>query len=87
MKIVRQSICGTLLSNDCLVAIEPGDGHITIQIESIVKDAFGDQIEKVIKEKLAEMEVTSCRVKIDDKGALDYTIKARVEVAVNRANE
>ncbi len=87
MKILKEALCGTLLSNDCLVSIEPGDGKITLFIESIVKDAFGEQIEKVILEKLAEMDVTSCQLKIDDKGALDYTIKARVEVAVNRANE
>ena len=87
MKILKQALCGTLLSNDCLVVIESGDGEIKIEIESSVKESFGDQIEKVIKEKLAEMQVTSCHLKIDDKGALDYTIKARVEVAVNRANE
>ncbi len=69
------------------MVIESGDGEIKIEIESSVKESFGDQIEKVIKEKLAEMQVTSCHLKIDDKGALDYTIKARVEVAVNRANE
>lgn len=87
MNIKKQAICGTLLSNDCLVAIEPGDGDIKIQIESIVKDAFGDQIEIAIREKLSEMNIGSCHVKIDDKGALDCTIKARVEVAVNRSYE
>ena len=87
MNIKKQAICGTLLSNDCLVAIEPGDGDVKIQIESIVKDAFGDQIEKAIREKLSEMNIESCQVKIDDKGALDCTIKARVEVAVNRSYE
>lgn len=87
MNIKKQAICGTLLSNDCLVAIEPGDGDIKIQIESVVKEAFGDQIEKVIKEKLRDMNIKSCHLKIDDKGALDCTIKARVEVAVNRSNE
>lgn len=87
MSIKKQAICGTLLSNDCLVAIEPGDGEIEIQIESIVKDAFGDQIDQAIREKLNEMNISSCRLKIDDKGALDCTIKARVEVAVNRSYE
>jgi citrate lyase subunit gamma (acyl carrier protein) len=87
LNIKKQAISGTLLSNDCLVAIEPGDGDIEIQIESIVKDAFGDQIEKAIREKLSEMNIVSCRVKIEDKGALDCTIKARVEVAVNRSYE
>ena len=44
MKILKEALCGTLLSNDCLVSIEPGDGKITLFIESIVKDAFGEQI-------------------------------------------
>lgn len=87
MEIKKQALCGTLLSNDCLVTLKPGDGDIKIILDSIVKDSFGEQIEKVIREKLEEMQVSSCLMTIDDKGALDYTIKARVEVAVNRANE
>lgn len=87
VKIEKQAICGTLLSNDCLVTIEPGDDGLSIQIDSPVIHAFGEQIEKVIREKLKDMNVTTCKLRIDDKGALDYTIMARVEVAVMRSNE
>ena len=87
MEILKQAVCGTLLSNDCLLMIGPGQGHIRIEVESSVKESFGDQIEKVIREKLEELGVTSCNLSINDKGALDYAIKARVEVVVNRSNE
>jgi citrate lyase subunit gamma (acyl carrier protein) len=46
---------------------------------------FGDQIINVIKKKLNEMKVINVKIIAQDKGALDYTIKARVETAVKRA--
>lgn len=87
MDIKKVALCGTLLSNDCLISIAPGKEGIELEIESPVKEAFGEQIEKTIREKLKEMGITSCLLKIEDKGALDFTISARVETVVRRANE
>lgn len=88
MVINKQAVCGTLQSNDCFVRITPGEGeNIQVFIESTVKEAFGKQIEETIRKKLHEMSVSSCSLYMEDKGALDYTIGARVETAVKRANE
>lgn len=83
MKIEKKSTAGSLQSNDCLVSLSPGEG-INLELSSPVIRQFGKQMEKVIREKLDEMNVTDCTISVEDKGALDCTIMARVETAVKR---
>lgn len=78
--------CGSIESNDCLITVQPYDS-LKIEIESIVFEQFGEQIEKVIKDTLAEMKINKLLVKINDKGALDYTVKARLITAISRLEE
>lgn len=86
MKINKTAKAGTLESNDILIMVMPNDeGGIKLELESIVIKQFGHQIEKVILEKLKEMEVEDVFIKAQDKGALDCTIAARVETAIKRA--
>ncbi|HOI84786.1 MAG TPA: citrate lyase acyl carrier protein [Acholeplasmataceae bacterium] len=74
---------GTLSSNDCLITVEPADS-LVITIESIVFDAFGDQIERVIQDVCKQLKIKKMKVLVQDKGALDYTIKARLITAIHR---
>lgn len=86
MKITKVAKAGTLESNDILVMVMPNENSgIELQLESIVMKQFGDQIEKVINEKVKEMGIEDIVIKAQDKGALDYTIGARVETAIKRA--
>nr|WP_307774951.1 citrate lyase acyl carrier protein [uncultured Cetobacterium sp.] len=85
MTINKPVKCGTLESNDIFVMLTPSDNGIVIELESAVEKQFGDHIRKVIEEKLTELGITSVMVKAQDKGALDYTIKARIEGAVKRS--
>ena len=87
MVIAKQAVCGTLQSNDCFIRITPGEEGIRLYIESSVKETFGKQIQKTIMKKLEEMDVETCDLYIEDKGALDYTIRARVETVVKRSYE
>lgn len=84
MTINKPSKAGTLESNDIYIMLMPGDEGINIELESIVEDQFGDDIREVIERKLEELKITNINVKATDKGALDYTIRARVEAAVIR---
>lgn len=83
---MKIATCGTLESNDCLVTVKNHD-RLEIVIESIVYDQFKDQIELVIRDVLSQMKVTSLFVHIQDKGALDYAISARLMTAINRLEE
>lgn len=87
MQLNVSSQAGSLESNDVLVLIEPKDNGfgIEIEIKSIVINQFGDRIREIIKEKLKKMLVDDVYVKVQDNGALDCTIEARVEAAVKRA--
>lgn len=86
MRITKPAKAGTMESNDIYIIIQPNEkGGIELQLESIVMKQFGKQIEKVILDTLKELGIEHTSIVARDRGALDYTIKARVETAVKRA--
>ncbi|MDF7680520.1 citrate lyase acyl carrier protein [Enterobacteriaceae bacterium ESL0689] len=85
MKIVREALAGTRESSDLMVKISPAEGELEIVIQSEVIKQFGDQIRQVAEETLRAMEVKEGLIVIDDKGALDCVIRARLQSAVLRA--
>lgn len=85
MKITKQAVAGTLESSDLLVKVEPNAGSLEIVIHSEVIKQFGKQIRRVVAETLTKLDVEQGTVVIEDKGALDYAIRARVQAAVLRA--
>lgn len=87
MEITRPAAAGTLESSDCQVTVEKGSGGIELTLESVVINQFGNQIRKIVYETLGRLGVTDVRITLVDKGALDCTIKARVEGAIYRSLE
>ena len=87
MEIKKIAVAGTLESSDCMVTVEPAAKGLELELESAVIRQYGRQIRKVALETLKRLGVKKARVSIVDKGALDCTIKARVECAVMRAAE
>ena len=87
MEIRKAAMAGTLESSDAQVTVEPGQGGIDLNIESSVIHQFGRQIRATVLETLKRLEVSDAKVTVVDKGALDCTLKARVECAVYRSNE
>lgn len=85
MVIENNALAGTLESSDCLIRLEPGTEGIELSIESSVINQFGRQIRASILETLDRLDVKSGKVYVNDHGALDCTLKARVECAVFRA--
>lgn len=78
---------GSMESNDILIMISPGDENIEIDLESVVYNQFGDKIKEVITNTLKDQGVESAKIVAQDKGALDFTIKARVKACVNRGSD
>jgi len=87
MDIKKPAVAGTLESSDCMVTVEPGAGQVDLDLTSSVIRQFGPQIRKVIAETLERLDVQDVHITVVDKGALDCTIKARVEAAVFRSND
>lgn len=86
MKIARKSQAGTMQSSDLMVFLEPAGG-LEITIESTVKKQFEHLIRAKVEEVLARHQVDTGKVRITDRGALDYAIEARLETALQRAAE
>jgi len=86
MKIIKEAVAGTLESSDLLVKVAPGlPNRLDIHIRSEVIRQFGERIRSVIDETLSQLGVTEGDITIEDKGALDCAIRARVQTAVLRA--
>ena len=86
MDIVKSACAGTMESSDAYVEIEPSE-KLEIQLESVVKQQFGDAIVAVVGEVLKENNVDKASVRVVDRGALECVIRARVETAVLRGRE
>ena len=84
MVIEKNAMAGTLESSDAQVTVEPGTG-LELEIQSSVLNQYGRQIKATVLETLQRLDVTDAKVKVVDKGALDCTLKARVECAVFRS--
>ncbi|WP_243154228.1 citrate lyase acyl carrier protein, partial [Pseudoflavonifractor sp. 60] len=77
-----------LESSDVQITLRPNPGQgIQINLQSDVKAMFGDAIEATVRNVLAEFDVKDALVDVNDKGALDFAIRARMECAVCRAAE
>ena len=86
MDIVKIASAGTMESSDAYVEIEPADS-LQVNLESVVLNQFGQEIDRVVREVLAEKGVEKAAVRVVDRGALECVIRARVETAVLRSKE
>ncbi len=87
MNILRDAHAGTLESNDVMVFASPHKDGIVIELESIVGRSYGDHITAMVRSQLADLGVTAVKLKLNDRGAVDFAIKARVETALRRAGK
>ena len=84
MVVEKSAMAGTLESSDAMVTVEPAAG-LEVSIESSVLNQYGRQIRATVLETLERLDVKDAKVNVVDKGALDCTLKARVECAVFRS--
>jgi citrate lyase subunit gamma (acyl carrier protein) len=85
MKIIKEALAGTLESSDLLVKVGPSPHEaLDVVINSEVVRQFGAQIDKVVRETLGKLGVNAGLIVVEDKGALDCAIRARVQTAVLR---
>jgi len=87
MKIVREALAGTMESSDLMVKIAPTEEGLEVVVYSEVMKQFGDQILQVVNTTLRVMEIDQGLIVIEDKGALDCVIRARLQSAILRATE
>jgi len=83
---MRTAQAGTVESMDCLVTVSeagPGTGiSLTLAGASVAR--FSKAMDKAVRDTLDNLEITDVTVSVQDNGALDLVLKARVEAAVAR---
>jgi citrate lyase subunit gamma (acyl carrier protein) len=86
-KIAAQS--GTFESSDVIFLIEPLPDHSgrKLEISSTVMLQFGANFNRIVVEMLDLYKMTDIHLIAKDKGALEPTIKARLETAIKRSME
>ncbi|NMB44097.1 MAG: citrate lyase acyl carrier protein [Clostridiales bacterium] len=85
MQINRKAVAGTLESSDVFIQVEPSNEGIKIDLESVVINQFGEEIERVVRDVLQEFQVENIKIQVKDRGAVECAIRARVETALRRA--
>lgn len=86
MKITQEAVAGTLESSDVMIRVTPNQSGIVLEINSSVKKQFGEAIEKTVRETLNQLNVIDVHLIVDDKGALDCVLKARLQAVLLRAS-
>ena len=84
-KIAAQS--GTFESSDVIFLIEPlpDNSGRKLEISSTVMQQFGASFNQIVVEMLDQYQLTDIHLIAKDKGALEPTIKARLETAIKRS--
>ena len=85
MEIKKTALAGTMESSDIQFTLSSSDNGIQIDLDSPVKDLYGEEIIQVIKDTLKSYDIDSVKVKAIDKGALNCVIKARLVTAIQRS--
>jgi citrate lyase subunit gamma (acyl carrier protein) len=86
MQIQGRAMAGTLESNDVMVTVSPADA-LEVQVTSIVLGQFGEELRRVALDTAAQLGVQGALIELDDRGAVECTVRARVETALTRAKE
>lgn len=86
MQITKAAVAGTLESSDAQVRIAPAN-TLEIELNSSVGKQFGDDILATIHDVLKQSEVSNAQVIVEDKGALDCVLRARLKAALLRATD
>ncbi|NLI96666.1 MAG: citrate lyase acyl carrier protein [Synergistaceae bacterium] len=75
---------GTLESADCLVTVAPAE-EFGLDYRGGNRKIYGERTRKLVLETLKRFGISEVQVTIQDQGALELVIRARLETALKRA--
>ena len=86
-KLLRAAQAGTVESNDIMISVSPAEAGsgCNVTLASPVLKQYGRRITAVIEAGVKEKGIEDIIIHANDKGALDCTVKARLNVALQRA--
>ena len=86
-RVIQYGQAGLAEKSDVLITIEPrqtGEGRL-ILVKSPVMLEFGRQITETVHAVLDEQAIDDVTVQVEDKGALEFVLRARCETALRRS--
>ncbi len=84
-KIAQAGNKGEGVRSDCFVTMElTSSGGIVLDLKSKVKALYGDRIEALVMDILNFYQVKNAKIQIEDTGALDFVIAARMEAVIKQ---
>lgn len=83
---LRQAQAGSLESSDCLVIVAPARGF-ALDYRGQNQQLFAERTEKLVKDLVTQRGLNNLQITIQDQGALELTLKARIETALHRATQ
>ena len=75
---------GSLESSDCMVIVSPA-GSFSLDYRGPNSRLFGGRTEAIAREMADRYAPEGAEVRIQDRGALEITLRARIETAFKRA--
>ncbi|MEL7635884.1 MULTISPECIES: citrate lyase acyl carrier protein [Sporomusa] len=87
VRLLKPAQAGTVESSDVLIILAPAAAGTGIQVEltTPTMQQYGEHIRKLIIKILEDQGIQDAIIHANEKGALDYTIEARVKTAVKRS--
>ena len=76
---------GERARSDCWVRVEARDGGVNLCVKSKVEVMYGDALRRTCREVLGALDVRNATVTVEDQGAVDFVLAARIEAAVKGA--
>lgn len=84
MSVEREAICGNTDKSDCRVRVTPGEG-VSANVSSKSGPMYQEQIAEVACRTAGRLGATDVALEIQEAGAYDHVVAARVEGALWRA--
>lgn len=86
MQISKITSAGAYAKCDARVTLCPAD-VLEVEIRSAVQALFGDSIKRCVSDMLQAWQIECGHVLVEDKGALEWVIAARLEAAIRLQEE
>ena len=87
MSTLKKASCGTMESSDAYMELEPIAAGVQIDLQSVVEHQFGDSSRALAADMLQQEGIDNVSLRIVDRGALECTLRARLETLIARARE
>lgn len=83
----REITAGSQEKGDARIVAGPGSGGWELELARLPHPRFRDAVTTVVERVLQEEQVESARVRIEDFGALEFVLEARLRAALREAKK